>query len=63
LALAQSCKLAEYEERIGLLVEEVRILPEDMAEYGEVRMSRRQVGEWFVSIHVLERGSKELCLF
>lgn len=44
LALAQSCKLAVYEERIGLLVEEVRFLPEDLAEYGEVRMSRRQVG-------------------
>lgn len=44
-AMAQSAKLKLYEERIGRLVEEVRYLPEAMAKYGKVNMSRRQVAK------------------
>ncbi|KAL6762162.1 hypothetical protein V8C86DRAFT_2521778 [Haematococcus lacustris] len=51
-ALAQSSKLNVYEERVWVLVEQVRFLPESLAIHGEVRMSRKQMaklmGEVFI---------------
>eukprot|EP00798_Chlamydomonas_sp_ICE-L_P017566 gene17566-23889_t len=44
-ALAQSSKLSVYENRIGELVEDVRYLPEALAEHGEIQMPRKQMAQ------------------
>ncbi|MEW5307338.1 MAG: hypothetical protein WDW36_009743 [Sanguina aurantia] len=51
-ALAQSSKLSVYEKRILSLVEEVRHMPQSMAKYGYVKMSRKQVAQLMGKVYL-----------
>ncbi|MEW5309386.1 MAG: hypothetical protein WDW38_001280 [Sanguina aurantia] len=56
-ALAQSSKLSVYEKRILSLVEEVRHMPQSMAKYGYVKMSRKQVAQLMGKVRLGLLGS------
>ncbi|KAG2492818.1 hypothetical protein HYH03_008976 [Edaphochlamys debaryana] len=53
-AVAQSTKLAVYEERMVALVEEVRDVPSEMAEKGSISMSRRKVAKLMGKVFLLK---------
>ncbi|KAG2443394.1 hypothetical protein HXX76_001754 [Chlamydomonas incerta] len=53
-ALAQSSKLAVYEERMVGLVEEVRHIPGEMAATGTISMSRRRVAKVMGKVFLLK---------
>ncbi|GLC38116.1 sporulation protein rmd1 [Pleodorina starrii] len=53
-ALAQSSKLAVYEERMVGLIEEVRHVPREMAERGAISLSRRKVAQLMGKVFLLK---------